>query len=239
MGRAQETPVEHAAQDRGGQPAWSGAHDVAVRLRAQLASSNSSDRVNALDRVRELEMADELSEKIYHLAYDGDPQVRSLAVALLAKLPGSTSRRILRAALSDPDPRVQANAVETLDQLDVPDRAAETIPKLNSNNSRVRANAIRSLLRLELREAAGALLDMLGDDSSAHRISALWLIERLQLQSVLRRVNRISAEDPDQRVRQRACRVLQDMAGDDGRPAADQIAPKPQKTEPGRGGRGR
>jgi HEAT repeat protein len=94
----------------------------------------------------------------------------------------------------------------------------------------VRANAIRSLLRLDIREAAGALLDMLEDDSSSHRISALWLIERLNLRSVLRRVELIQAGDPDERVRQRARRIMQEAGKSRARPDASHVNIHPART---------
>ena len=135
---------------------------------------------------------------------------------MLAKLPGPTTSRILRAAADDQDERVQANAIEALEVLDSEDRRRCTEPKLESPNSRVRANAVKSLLRAELHQAGEILLDMLEDSSPAHRLSALWVVERLELRAVAGRLLDISQNDPDQRVKRRAARVSRGLAGEKG-----------------------
>jgi hypothetical protein len=56
------------------------------------------------------------------------------------------------------------------------------------------------------------LIGMLDDASSAHKLSALWVIERLGLHAVVSRVERLSREDADERVRNRARRVLRNLA---------------------------
>ena len=99
--------------------------------------------------------------------------MRSLAVGLLADLPGPTSQRILRIAVQDADPRVQANAIEALDKLDLEERIPATTAHLDSPHARVRANAVKSLLRVELEKAGEVLLDMLEDSIEvAERIVA-------------------------------------------------------------------
>ncbi len=188
--------------------------DLLVPIRAKLASNNCADRGQALQLARAMGQARAVEEQVYKLSHDPDAVVRSLAISMLAELPGPTGRRILRAAMMDPDERVQANAVEVLDVLDVPDRLADTEPKLESPNNRVRANAVKSLLRMEFRKSGDVLLNMLDDPSSAPRISALWVIERLELASVVRRVTAMSRHDSDLRVRRRAQRVLRELLGE-------------------------
>ena len=155
-----------------------------------------------------------MAEQVFRLAHDPEPVVRSLAIALLAHLPGPTTERILRMAVEDPDDRVQANAVEALDRLDLADRVRWTKGKLESKSSRVRANAVKSLLRTELRQAGEALLDMLQDPSQAHRLSALWVIERLRLHSVLAQIDQMSRLDADRQVQMRARRILHTFGAD-------------------------
>lgn len=182
--------------------------DLLAAVRAKLASSQPIDRARALRVARSLGLAASLEEEIYRQTSDPDPVVRSAAVALLAELPGTTSERILRRTVNDPDHRVQANAIEVLESLGSPERRRLLEPKLDSTNGRVRANAVKALLRLELRQAGEALLDMLDNPSRAQRLSALWVVERLHLESVLHRITELSAQDPDERVRHRATRVL-------------------------------
>ena len=187
------------------------AAELLVPIRARLASSTARDRARALAIVRDFGLTATMAEQVYQHAHDPDPVVRSLAVALLAGLPGPTSARILRGAVNDVDERVQANAVEALDRLDAADRAACTLPKLDSANARLRANAVKSLLRLEAGRAVEALLGMLTDPQPAHRLSALWVVERLHLRAVVGRLLDLRGSDPDGRVRRRAARVLETL----------------------------
>jgi len=184
---------------------------LAERVRAKCASPNPIERSRAVRVAKALGLLQDIADEVYQLAHDREAVVRSTAVGALMELPGPTTIRILRNAVNDPDGRVQANAVEALDRLNVEDRVPYLKAKLNSPHSRVRANAVRALLRVELREAGEVLLDMLEDPSEAHRLSALWVIERMRLRSVLHRILEISHDDPDDRVRQRAHRVVRDF----------------------------
>ncbi len=195
---------------------------VLVKLRAKLASGIALDRALGLRAAREVGAVQDLAERIYPLAHDADPFVRSIAVAILAKLPGATSERILRRAVEDVDLRVQANAIEALDRLDAEDRTRWTEPKLESRNNRVRANAVCSLLRLDLRRAGEAMLDMMDDPASEHRMSALWVIEHLRLRSAMHRVLKMSREDADERIRKRAGRLMRALTNH----AGESFAPR-------------
>lgn len=182
--------------------------DLLVPLRAKLASSLPLDRARALRIARTLRLVPAIEEEVYRLTSDHDAIVRSAAVAVLMDLPGVTSERILRRAVDDVDHRVQANAIEVLDTLDTLGRHTLIHGKLGSPHGRVRANAIKALLRLELKEAGDALLDMLDHPSRGQRLSALWVVEHLHLESLLHRLERMSRTDEDERVRQRAVRVM-------------------------------
>jgi len=190
-----------------------GAESLCDRLCDQIAHGPVRERVRALSIVRCLGLVSKIKDSVLRLTGDADATVRSLAVAMLGDLPGEASERVLCAAVDDPDARVQANAVEALDKLDVPNRLQCTQTKLTSPHGRVRANAIKSLLRLDMRRAAGELLRMLEDGSCSQRVSALWVVQRLELRSVLQRVVSLSRHDPDDRVKQRARRVLQELEG--------------------------
>lgn len=181
---------------------------VALLVRARLASSEPFERARALRVAAELGPSEEWHDGVERLAHDPDAIVRALAVAQLDRYADAASKRILRTAINDPDERVQANAIEALDRLGVPERVAALQPKLQSPNSRVRATAVQSLLRAEVRQAGETLLDMLEDPSAAHRLSALWVVERLGLRAVRDRILALSRSDPDERVRRRAKRLL-------------------------------
>ncbi len=200
-------------------------------LQERLAEPNPLDRVRALRITEALDCLAPLAATIQQLIHDSDALVRSQAIALLPKMSGPASQRMLRSAMNDPDERVQANAIEALEQLDVPDRASCTKAKLTSPNSRVRANAIKSLLGMELKEAGEALLDMLDDESPAHRLSALWVIERLHLRAVLHRLEVLSEQDPSPKVRRRAARIRAGLIGRSATPAAEVLS-RPPSHEP-------
>ncbi len=185
--------------------------DVPARLRAKFRSPVAGERSRAIRVAAALKVIGEVDEDIYHLAYDADPTVRAVAVALLSRLPGPTAARILRSTLNDRDDRVQANTIEVLDEFGLGKRVDAVAEKLESSNSRVRANAIKALLGVELHAAAEALLDMLEDQSCAHRISALWVVERMRLRTVLHRIRELGRTDPDEHVRRRAGRILREL----------------------------
>jgi hypothetical protein len=189
------------------------AEDWVGLLRQRMTSSQPLHRIRALRLTRALNLERALAAEVYHCTHDADPITRSLAIALLAVLPGATARRRLREALQDPDERVQANAIEALETLELTQEAPAIQTKLRSRNSRVRANSVKALLKLELREAADALLEMLEDEASAHRLSALWVVERMRLLAVAQRVEELAQADPDSRVRRRAQRVRQRWSG--------------------------
>jgi hypothetical protein len=53
---------------------------------------------------------------------------------------------------------------------------------------------------------------MLADEENRHRVSALWVVEHLNLVSLLHEVADVARSDPARNVRQRALRVIRDMA---------------------------
>ncbi len=181
---------------------------VLMLLRAKSASGRTPDRIKVLQVVLSLDVISDMQEQVYNLAYDPDIFVRASAVSMLPMLPGVISERILRAALNDPDDRVVANAIESIEELGATGLETQTEEKLSSSCARVRANAIKSLMRVENKQAAASLLEMLGNPSQAYRLSALWVVERSDLRSILNDVVRMAQDDPDERVRRRAQRLL-------------------------------
>jgi len=74
--------------------------------------------------------------------------------------------------------------------------------------------AIKALLELRAKDALPSLTRMLGDNRSEHRISALWLIDELGILQLARLVAEISLNDSDDKVKQRASRVIQHLIED-------------------------
>ncbi len=177
-------------------------------IQAKLLLADVAGRGQLLKIVRLLGLAGAMSENLFKLAGDPEPLNRSQAVALMAELDGPTARRVVRRALYDPDARVQSNAVEALDRLGIADDNRIVVEKLSSPNHRVRATAAAVLLKHEAHEAAETVLDMLDAESQAHRISALWVVERMNLGSLIKKIEEMAHDDPEERVRRRADRVF-------------------------------
>jgi len=182
-------------------------------LRARMSSSDPLQRARAIHLARVASLLQEMSRQIYALVHDPEPVVRTVAVAMLSRLPGPTSARLARAAIDDTDDRVRASAVETMDELDLPNRASCIEPLLGARDQRLRANAVKSMLTLESIRAGETLLDMLANPSAAQRISGLWVIDRLGLRSATPTVQSLAAHDLDAGVRRRAVAVLQHLDG--------------------------
>lgn len=197
--------------------------DVLPSLRSKLNSNRPSDRLRAVQIVSVLDIARDLDEDIYRIAYDADNYVRASVVSLLSELPGPTSERILLNALNDTDDRVQANAIESLEALRLADHTQQIRELLNSQDNRVRANAVKALLSVQSREAGVILLEMLHDADPNRRVSALWVVESLKLMTLAARVLKLAKFDPDDAVRRRALRAvsvlhhaLKDQGADEG-----------------------
>ena len=179
-------------------------HSARAKLSRRLAESEPAGRIRALHIITLLGISEQFTEQLYQLSRDDHPEVRGTAVKALGQVPGVTSKRILRDALSDQDSRVQANAVEGVEASGDKSAADDLLPKLTSKDNRVRANAVKALLKLGVREAAETLLRMLDDANRAQRISALWLIDRMGLFSLAKRVVAVARGDSDPQVRERA-----------------------------------
>ncbi len=195
---------------------------AALSLRSRLASSNPLERIEALTAVRSAHAETSVAEVIHRLVHDAEPAVRATAVARLGLLPGSTSTRLLRAALDDADPRVQANAIEALEQL-APPRFNEWVQsKLTARQPRLRANAVKALLPHDAENAGLALLDMLDDGSRASKLSAMWVIGQLQLGSLGERLAFMGRDDADESVRRCANKLLLQLSRADALSAGDE-----------------
>ena len=194
--------------------------DLVRAAAIKLADSDPLVRGRAMRVVNALGITAGCAEHIYPLCQDADTQVRSAALATLAKLPNATSRQILGRALNDQDARAQANAVEALGEVPDERTTAQLLPKLDSTDNRVRANAVQALLKMGVRQAAETLLRMLQEGTPMQRISALWLIERMGLLVLADRVVDMAKADPDQQVRERASSLARQLTPAGGPPAS-------------------
>lgn len=177
-------------------------------LGAKLADADPAIRLRAVGVVRSLGKAEPFADQLHRMAHDSDVQIRSAVMAVLAQVPGGTSKRILRSALCDEDTRVRANAIEAVEQANDEDIVDILLPMLGAPDNRVRANAVKALLKQGVRPAAETLLQMLEDPDRAQRISALWLVDHMGLLAMAAKTSRMAACDPDPQVRLRAQKVI-------------------------------
>lgn len=182
--------------------------DLVGKLSSMLKSADPACRVRAMDMMRSLGLEDRLAEQLIEAAHDADCVVRSAVVKALARLRDRGCERILIRALEDPDRRVRANAIEALDELRCRDCVEKIAACLTDEDHRVRAAAVKALLKLRVRGAAQALLELLHNPSRMHRLSGLWVVEKYGLAGALKQVAELAENDPDERVRRRARRLL-------------------------------
>ncbi|MFW6146640.1 MAG: hypothetical protein ACOC7R_04825 [Planctomycetota bacterium] len=183
---------------------------VADLLTGRLLGRDVSRQMQALQMIRQLDVASRYAPHLARLARQGDRRVRSASVAALATAEGVDWRRTLARCLDDEDMRVQANAVEAMAHRGGDPSAV--LDKLDSPNNRVRANTIKWLLEAAHPQGPMALAAMLTDGRPAHRISALWVVRTLAYRPAVGLIRRLALEDADIKVRSRMATVLRELA---------------------------
>jgi len=174
---------------------------VADLLAGRLAGRDVNEQMQAIQMIRQLQMADRYAGQLARMARQGDRMVRSASVAALGMVDRFDARSTLARCLDDDDMRVQANAIEALGRAGCEPSAV--LDKLDSPNNRVRANAIKWLLEAGNPQASMALADMLTDPRKSHRISAVWVVKAVGYKPAAGLVRRLATTDPDIKVRAR------------------------------------
>ncbi len=183
---------------------------VADLLTGRLLGRDVGGQMQALQMIRQLQVASRYAPQLARLARQGDRRVRSASVSALAGAEGYDAQRTLARCLDDADMRVQANAIEAMARLGGDPSAV--LDKLDSPNNRVRANTIKWLLEAAHPDGPMALAAMLADDRPAHRISALWVVEVLAYRPAVGLLRRLVLTDKDLKVRSRMAALLRALA---------------------------
>ncbi|HEX5243976.1 MAG TPA: HEAT repeat domain-containing protein [Tepidisphaeraceae bacterium] len=186
--------------------------DAISQLKRRLSAGAPEQKIKAMQIAQELEIAENLREQLVALCSDGNPRIRSKAVALAGEISAVPAETIVERIVSDPDARVRANAIEVIEQRP----EAKVVPVLalraRSNNNRERANAIKVLLRMRVGAASVQLLHMLRDPRPDHRVSALWALRQSGWWHLLNEVGRLAKQDENLRVRRFALGILKNVA---------------------------
>ena len=186
--------------------------DAISQLKRRLSAGAPEQKIKAMQIAQELEIAEHLREQLIALCSDGNPRIRSKAVALAGEISAVPAETIVERIVSDPDARVRANAIEVIEQRP----EAKVVPVLaqraRSNNNRERANAIKVRLRMRVGAASVQLLHMLRDPRPDHRVSALWALRQSGWWHLLNEVGRLAKQDENLRVRRFALGILKNVA---------------------------
>jgi HEAT repeat protein len=179
------------------------------RLEEEMDAQEPLRRLRALQVLDTLDRGNELMPSLARLMGDPDIKVRSSAARSLGHVGNLEALRLLVRGLTDPDRRVRANAIEALGRSGDRRLGSLLFPFLKHEDHRSRANAVKVLWQMGFTEAAVHLEVMLGSPSEAMRISGLWVLAQIpSWPDTTSCLSRLAGNDPSQRVRARAQKLL-------------------------------
>lgn len=184
------------------------------KLSGKLSDADAQQRLQAIMVARQLDQVSYFEGQLVRLCEDRDNKVASAAIRAVGGLHDSVMAvEAIERALEHEDDRVRANAIEAMDQMHRLNTVSQKLERIaRGRGNRSRATAIKALLELPLSQALPQLQRMLHDEQESHRTSALWVVEKLGLLAMLGDVADLARHDADQRIRQRALRMVREMA---------------------------
>ncbi len=182
--------------------------DSMSRLGRKLSTGPMEQRLQAMQMVQDLRLADQLAEPLMALCGDASPRLRSRAVSLLADVPSMAPDRLIEQLLSDTDSRVRANTIEVLETRHPNEFVPLLIQRARNGTNRERANAIKFMHKTRMNIFGTSLQAMLNDPRPEHRISAMWALKQTSWWSLINEVGRMAKTDPELKVRHYALAVL-------------------------------
>jgi HEAT repeat protein len=188
--------------------------DAIHRLSRRLFMGPAEQQIKAMQMVQELDLGEQLRAEILSLCHDGNPRLRSKAVAVAGTIASIGSELLVGQMLNDSDSRVRANTIEVLESRNDPSLVpvlAERARAAGAGN-RERANAIKAMSRMRVSTVAAQLSGMLRDERAEHRISGLWALRQIGWWQLLSDVGRLAKEDGNMRVRRYALGILRGVA---------------------------
>jgi hypothetical protein len=182
--------------------------DSTIRLGRKLATGPNEQRLQALQMVQELKLAEHYTDTLLGLCTDPSPRLRSRAVSVLADVPSLAPDRLIEQLLSDTDARVRANTIEVLETRHPNEFIPLLIQRARNGTNRERANAIKFMHRTRMNIFGDSLKAMLNDTRPEHRISAMWALKQTGWWALIGEVGRMAKSDGDLKVRHYALAVL-------------------------------
>ena len=182
--------------------------DSMPRLARKLAGGPMEQRLQAMQMIQELKLAEPMVESLLAICGDPSPRLRSRAVSLLADVPALAPDLLIERLLVDADSRVRANAIEVLETKFKEAFVPMLIQRARGGSNRERANAIKIMHKLRMNVFGTSLNAMLNDQRPEHRISAMWALKQTGWWNLINEVGRMAKADPDLKVRRYALGVL-------------------------------
>ena len=182
--------------------------DSISRLARKLGPGPIEQRLQALQMMQDLKLAEQLVEPLMVLCSDSSPRLRSRAVSLLADVPSLAPDHLIEQLMTDTDARVRANTIEVLETRHPNEFIPMLIQRARIGTNRERANAIKFMHRTRMNLFQESLAMMLKDPRPEHRISAMWALKQTGWWNLIHEVGRMAKSDSELKVRQYALGVL-------------------------------
>jgi HEAT repeat protein len=182
--------------------------DSVPRLSRKLAGGPMEQRLQAMQMIHELNLAEQMVESLLATCSDPSPRLRSRAVSLLSEVPALAPDPLIERLLCDTDSRVRANAIEVLESKHKQEFVPLLIQRARAGSNRERANAIKVMHKLRMNLFGASLQAMLNDPRPEHRISAMWALKQTGWWNLIGEVGKMAKSDADLKVRRYAVGVL-------------------------------
>src|SRR5947199_375347 len=114
------------------------------------AGGPPEQRLKAMQIAHELGLGEAMREQLLQLCADGNPRLRSKAVALAGQVASVGPELLVERLLNDPDARVRANTIEVLEARKDRQFLPALAERARAANNRERANAIKALHSLRV-----------------------------------------------------------------------------------------
>jgi HEAT repeat protein len=182
--------------------------DSMLRLSRKLTGGSLEQRLQAMQMVQDLKIAEQMVEPLMITCGDPSPRLRSRAVSLLADAHSVAPDRLIEQLLTDTDSRVRANTIEILENRHPNEFIPLLIQRARNGTNRERANAIKFMHKTRMNVFQASLHAMLNDPRPEHRISAMWALKQTGWWNLISEVGRMAKQDPELKVRHYAVAVL-------------------------------
>ncbi len=184
----------------------------------ELAALDPGRRLKAARRAIGEAAPNRLPWLVQALLRESAPDVRAALVAAIGHLGGPAQVEVLAPFLADRDHRVRANAVEALAAIGSDEAIVHLIPLVHDPDHRVQTNAIRALAGVEGTSIPRLLRHLAQEGELWNRDAALHALDVLGVPFALHLLAEMAANDPVERLRDKARAALERHAAAAPRP---------------------